>query len=187
MSHTPCYCNNGRACFEAGGDALKCCVSARCSLGRTQFKTDQVCLSWPGPPCALCPCPPFSLQHRGGRKIWKPRRRETRIGELSVWFLTSKIRRTPPIVPAGSDIESRVGGPTVGQAVRCKTLLGLRQQLWAGLLQIILAARRRPRSLMWSPAVRFCFALAAFFQWQVRDFYVQRRRAAAALLPHAIL
>lgn len=50
----------------------------------------------------------------------------------------------------------------MGQAVRCKTLLGLRQQLWAGLLQIILAARRRSRSLMWSPALRFCVALAAF-------------------------
>lgn len=50
-----------------------------------------------------------------------------------------------------------------GSAVRCKTLLGLRQQLWAGLLQIILAVRHRSRRLMWSPALHFRFALATFF------------------------
>lgn len=66
----------------------------------------------------------------------------------SICFLMSKTPPPPATVEAGSDIESCVGGWTVGQAVRCKTLLGLRQQLWAGLLQIILAVRHRSRRLM---------------------------------------
>lgn len=77
-------------------------------------------------------------------------------------------------VQTGSYTESCVGGRTVGQALRCKTLLGLRQQLCKGLLlRMILALRFR----MWNPvfcffSVRPCFhrsSSAQFFQRRVRD------------------
>lgn len=124
-SHTVCYCNNGCVCFEAGGDALKCCVSLLCSLGGTQFKTDQVCLSWPGPPYALsCFALVLVLPAACTEKRWKYRSwREGKTASNNenrgaICFLTSKTP-TPTSPPAngeaGSDIESCVGGWTVGR------------------------------------------------------------------------
>lgn len=70
----------------------------------------------------------------------------------------STITTSSVTVRAGNVIESCVGAWTVDQAVRCKTLLGLRQQLCTGpLLQIILAVKPRQHGLMWSPV--FCLFL----------------------------
>lgn len=102
----------------------------------------------------------FSLPHaqRKGENIEALEEGKT-ISNNENWgarcFLTAKTSPSPPLAPsppatveAGSGIESCVGGWTVSQDVRCRTLVGLRQQLWAGLLQIILAVKHRSRRLM---------------------------------------
>lgn len=71
VSHTQRYCNNGGASIVLGRDALECSASV-CSAvwEETQFKTHHVCLSWPGPPYVLRPCPPF-LRQRGDAERWR--------------------------------------------------------------------------------------------------------------------
>lgn len=80
----------------------------------------------------------------------------------------SSLQQAPPLpFPPRSVAGSHTESWTVGQAARCKTLLGLRQQLCKGLLlQPILAARRRSHGLTWSP--QFCFPSPAWPRSQRR-------------------
>lgn len=65
------------------------CECVFCSVGRAQFKTDQVWLSWPGPPyvlCLLCPHPPFHAGRgkSGNTKLYEGlKRKNYRIGYKS--------------------------------------------------------------------------------------------------------
>lgn len=117
--------------------------------------------------------------------------------ELPICFLTSKPARNLPTTSpsatacAGSDIESCVGGWTVGQAARCKTLLGLRQQLCSGLLQIILAVKLRSHGLIWSPVLLLLFgpiftaAQEQIFPMTGQEFYAHVK--ACAVQPLCVL
>ncbi|KAK9528754.1 hypothetical protein VZT92_012900 [Zoarces viviparus] len=77
----------------------------------------------------------------------------------------SNITASSSTAQAGSYTESRVGGWAVGQAMRCETLLGLRQQLSTGLLLQTILAVKLPAMVP--------------FQQQVRDILCYRVKACA--------
>lgn len=180
MSHTQYCCNNGSASIEVAEDALKCCVSV-CSAVWAELSSRQIRCGYLDLDLHMCFALillPLTRVERREREVGGTEKRSAgkqwimmqKLQQWHPWSFThfhscynpsptiSTITTSSITVWAGNVIESCVGAWTVDQAMRCKTLLGLRQQLCTGpLLQIILAVKPRQHGLMWSPV--FCLFL----------------------------
>lgn len=186
VSHTQHYCNNGSASIEVSRAALKCRVNVCCRLDRTQDRSGGVYVDLDLHMCFALVLLPFTgcregRQNVGGYRgetnsVWRHKREKIMIAVWLVWntLLLSIIwahqkspTTSPPPTARRAVTESRVRGWTAGQAVRCKILFRLRQQLCTGpLLQIFLALRLRSHGLTWSPT--YCFSLCLLcFQKQI--------------------